>query len=194
MYAEWFNHFPFYLDWWEAVARENARPYKFAWFVEHDTFFGGRLGHFLKYYQSDRADLVDAFTSRDASSWHRNAFNWLLPAGQKRHKWEHVERMSRRLVETLRDLLDLRISAYGEVFESSVCRSLSWCTTSDLARDGFVMQPYATAYYNGNPMNRLCFDVDRNGAHSSPEHNFSGVWTHKWLCSCVKRSRRIQFR
>ena len=63
-------------------------------------------------------------------------------------------------------------------------------TMSDLARAGFVMQPYASAFYNGNPMSRLCFDGERNGGHSSPEHNFSGVWTHKWLCSCAKRTTR----
>lgn len=119
-----------------------------------------------------------------APRWHP-AFNWPLPDHMKRHKWEHVERFSARLIVALRDLLDLRISAYGEVFESSVCAALSWCTSANLALDGFIRHPYSTAQYNGSPMVRLCFDRG-----DTPEVNSSSVWTHKWVCSCSTTSPR----
>jgi len=197
MKLQWYIHFPFYLHWWEHQSRRQsgtATPqpltaYEYVWFIEHDVFFGGPLTSFLAFYAHSTADLIDAFTPRDTSSWHAGAFNWPLPARLKRHKWEHVERFSRRLAETLRDLLELRISAYGEVFESSVCGSLSWCTMRNLAHDGFVRLPFHEGFYNGNPMKRLCFQGERDRVYaSSPELNFSGVWTHKWVCSCTSRS------
>ena len=43
-------------------------------------FFGGSIGPFLRHYQTNAADLVDAFTTRDTSTWHPSAFNWPLPA------------------------------------------------------------------------------------------------------------------
>ena len=157
---QWSNHFPFYLDWYEQYGKHSGtkQPYEYIWFIEHDAFFGGQLGAFLKPYKNIDADLIDAFTPKNVSSW-TEAFNWPMPLQLRRHKWEHVERISRRLLLTLRDITELRMSAVGEVFESSVCAALSWCTSRNLAGDGFVRQPYSSAYYNGNPMSKLCAQI-----------------------------------
>ena len=102
---------------------------------------------------------------------------WALPERLRLMKHEHVERFSRRLLLTLRDVAELRLSALGELFESSVCNALSWCTMRDLHRDGFI-QPRAWAY-RGAQFN-MCLD-------SEDPSRFGPVWTHKWLCTCAQR-------
>ena len=54
------------------------------------------------------------------------------------HKWEHIERLSPRLLGALRRALDRGVTAHGEIFGSSLCAAHDWCTSSDLRESGAI--------------------------------------------------------
>ena len=105
-------------------------------------------------------------------------FGWALPSSLRLMKHEHVERFSRRLLRTMRDLAEVRVSALGEYYESSVCNALSWCVLRDLQADGFVL-PKGWAYRGAQF--GMCLEDDEPA-------RFGAVWTHKWACTCTSRS------
>ena len=51
---------------------------------------------------------------------------------------EHIERFSPRLLRSLSDAIDHGAVAHGELFASSLCSALPWCTTFDLRESGSV--------------------------------------------------------
>ena len=54
------------------------------------------------------------------------------------HKWEHIERLSPRLLGALRRALDRGVTAHGEIFGSSLCAAHDWCTSADLRESGAI--------------------------------------------------------
>ena len=58
MKLQWFNHFPFYLSWWESSRDSRGRRYDHVWFVEHDAFFGGSLRPFLQVRVRSVCDVI----------------------------------------------------------------------------------------------------------------------------------------
>merc|ERR1712151_1274699 len=58
------------------------------------------------------------------------------------HKWEHVERYSARLLSELHYYLSSGVILHGEIFSSSVCSILPWCSLQDLRDLGHTYDQY----------------------------------------------------
>ena len=57
-------------------------------------------------------------------------------------KVEHVERFSRRLLDTMLDMAEIGVVGMGELFASTVCAHVDWCTISDLALNDEVGEKF----------------------------------------------------
>ena len=54
------------------------------------------------------------------------------------HKWEHIERLSSRLLGALRRALDRGVTAHGEILAAALCAAHDWCSSVDLRESGAV--------------------------------------------------------
>ena len=108
------------------------------WVVEDDTVFLGDLRRALTPFGNASTDLVAVFQPHAYIDDHwelysNSAFQRALP-GRPLHKWEHIERYSVALLDRVGDLLRRGAAAYGEVFASTVCARMSWCSTAEIYR------------------------------------------------------------
>ena len=141
------------------------------------------------------ADLVSTFANLEGAWIEASSHDWKVNAafarafGDRRvHKWEHVERFSRRLIKRLDDLLTTEgAAAHGEMFASTVCLATPWCVASDLrtagvvAPDASLYGPSASALAASERWERLEL-FERHRALGAP-----GVWLHsvKNVCNAL---------
>ena len=175
----WRNRGPFLLDWYSRV----DRAYEHVWVVEHDVFLGGSLRAFAEWYAPSRSDLIAAFSEGcadvgEAREYQNDTFTWPLADELRVHKWEKVERLSRRLLQSMADAMALGLTAWGELFASSLCAALPWCRRADLAADGWVNASSCAATY---------MHARHDLARANPrDADHWGFWTHKWECAPVE--------
>lgn len=123
------------LMWWEHF--EMPPPYDFIWCFEDDVDFSGNLSGLIKAYESSGADYIAKAASKATEKW-----AWFDLVTEKYASWvrkterlcnsEHVQRISRRLMELMRECVGKRIMAHGEQFLPSICNKVEWCRAEGL--------------------------------------------------------------
>ena len=145
-------HEPSVVLWWLKHEAGRTGPPSPLWVVEDDLhFFGNITAYFSK---ADSAagpkDHLAVFApgAADCLPQLMPSLPWYVWTGKPRHcvrapkqssllnwprhKWEHLERFTPRLLAALDTALEHGVVAHGELFSSSLCASLSWCTAADL--------------------------------------------------------------
>ena len=109
------------------------------WVIEDDARYSGDVAEFFAKYQGKGEDLVSAYIGPPEASWPSTAEeSWDVPRDDVVAKVEHVERFSRKLLDEMLDLAELSVVGMGELFASTVCAHLKWCTIADLVESSDV--------------------------------------------------------
>jgi hypothetical protein len=142
-------HEPSVILWWLANGREQ---FEHVWVLEDDVFFGGSATRFFRRFELQSADMISLFCDfnqectpqkRDRATQsglpgHAKAPDHYADDGRFNsrgnvHHWEHVVRLSGRLLLALDTALEDGYVLHGENFASTFCiRHAPWCTTQDV--------------------------------------------------------------
>lgn len=113
----------------------NSQDWKTIWIMEEDVAFSGNISDLLRFYRDKPlyhdADLISEEFSTMNESWsgwlfrskaYRKTFNGMPIYFSK----EHMQRFSRRFMNTLIDLLEKNVSAQSEQFTPTACINLNF--------------------------------------------------------------------
>jgi len=123
---------------------------KAMWVLEADAGFSGDVNTFFDFYDDKDYDLIAAFQPDPLSQYYmahvrqRTHDSLDLPDSVYYGKWDHVTRVSSRLLYHVDALIKAGVVLLGEVFESTVCLGFypDWCTYHDFGDDGFKGWPH----------------------------------------------------
>lgn len=152
--APYFVHLPSLCLW----LRRQPSPPVHVWAIEEDAPFIGSLLTPLVHYAATPTDLITALMphrSIDARKRHlfENAeFRRAFPSHFV-HAWEHVERVSARLLRRVDAVLATGAAAFGEFLAPTVCNGTAWCTCADL-RDAGLVQRQGSHFSYSHPVAR----------------------------------------
>ena len=111
----------------------------YVWNLEDDTRYSGDVSAFFRKYSVVDAHFISAAVATPPASWpSTEEHTWLVPSSAVLLKKEHVERFSRRFLDLMLDMGQVGVVGFGELYASTVCSLIDWCTTRDLENDGEV--------------------------------------------------------
>lgn len=124
---------------------QSAIPAPPVWIVEMDAGFSGEVRTFFEFYQNQTYDLIANDVWQADPSWlsfkRPEAADYAEIDDRYYHvKSDFVIRMSPRLLYHLDVFIRANVIAYGEAYESTLCKSIlsDWCTIRSFKDDGFV--------------------------------------------------------
>lgn len=166
-------HEPSVIMWLEARIRKDIDIPDHVWLIEDDTIFTGDALTFFKMHALDEnADMLSTFMPWSTDCM-RGMFHGPWPGAandsvhcerlaslpldgdsrpdrsvpgqlQKVHHWEHLVRLSRRLLDYVKAELDASRVAHGELFASTICHMTEGCVTKDLRQAGGLATDFLT--------------------------------------------------
>jgi len=175
-------HLPF-INLWRHL--KDVTEYKYYWVVEDDARVSGdNYALVMDPYLNNTADLITKW--REPPFWiddtdllalgggeSKDPFSWSVPKRFICQKGEHVERLSRPLLDHIHEFVRLGIYGYSEVFSSTLCKGLVGCYIHWWNNDGFLGSRYS-----------ITDDVVTVDMwFQQIIHNETGKWFHpvKWL-------------
>ena len=122
--------------------RDSSHPLltaAYVWNIEDDTRYSGDVSAFFRKYSAVDAHFITAAVATPPASWpSTEEHTWQVPSSAVLMKKEHVERFSRRFLDVMLDMGQVGVVGFGELYASTVCSLIDWCTTRDLENDGEV--------------------------------------------------------
>lgn len=116
-------------------SRLNSLNWETLWVMEEDVGFSGDISKLLRFYREEpryrNADLLSEEFSIKNASWsgwpfHSKAYRRMIQGMPIYFSKEHIQRFSRRFVNTIADLLDKNVSAQSEQFTPTMCMNLNF--------------------------------------------------------------------
>ena len=168
----YFVHAPVLVLWIRAQRAKGLPTPRYLWAVEEDTPLIGRLALPLLHYRTSPADLIAVYmphthaNARTRTLYTNARFRAARDVGRVFvHMWEHVERVSARLLERLDAILTEGEAAFGEFLLPTICASTPWCTCAELRDGGFVQRQGSLFSYSqpiARPVLRRLLDFVRD--------------------------------
>lgn len=119
------------------ISFAQRHEYEHFWIIEYDVRFTGQWRDFFGLAHRSEADLISSFIKAPFTdeSWH----HWDsidLPCSQLAYSFGPVRRVSRRLLEAVKELITNGYWAHNETLLPSICQSRGWLMRdlNDLAR------------------------------------------------------------